>query len=209
MLPSPKKLLYLTLLIPIASPGINPEPRTTDHIFKDVYQKEISFLKEHIVYYPNFPKQGIIFADFLPLLQNPECLQLCINLLYELYKSSKIDLIVGLESRGFLIGAPLAYKLGIGFVPVRKPGKLPSATISVTYQKEYGTDTLVIAESAQLANKRVLIMDDLIATGGSAKAAIALVKKAGGIPVAFASILQVKELAEKADLEIPWFNLID
>ncbi len=209
MLPSPKKLLYLTLLIPIASPGINPEPRTTDHIFKDVYQKEISFLKEHIVYYPNFPKPGILFADFLPLLQNPECLQLCINLLYELYKSSKIDLIVGLESRGFLIGAPLAYKLGIGFIPVRKPGKLPSATISVTYQKEYGTDTLVIAESAQLANKRVLIMDDLIATGGSAKAAIALVKKAGGIPVAFASILQVKELAEKSDLEIPWFNLID
>ncbi len=177
--------------------------------FKDAHKQEISFLEKHIEYYKDFPKPGIVFADFLPLLRNPVALNLCIDLLYEKYKSSNIELIVGLESRGFLLAVPLAAKLNVGFVPIRKPGKLPNKVISISYQKEYGTDTLEIAQDSIKPNQRILIVDDLLATGGTAKAAIALVKKAGGIPVEFVTILQIKELAEKANLEIPWFNLID
>lgn len=177
--------------------------------FKAEHAEQISLLEKHIQYYKDFPKPGIIFADFLPILRNAQALELCINLLHKKYELSNIDLIVGLESRGFLIGAPLAMKLNVGFVPMRKPGKLPSKTLSITYQKEYGTDTIEISEDAIKANQRVLIIDDLLATGGTARAAIELVKKAGGIPVEFATILQVKELACKANLEIPWFNLIN
>jgi adenine phosphoribosyltransferase len=177
--------------------------------FKIFHREEIAFLKNQIALYPDFPKTGILFEDFFPLLSNAKALQTCIDLFYERYKNKNIDVIVGLESRGFLLGAALAYKLGVGFVPIRKPGKLPGSLFSVNYEKEYGLDTLTISQTAILPNQRVLIIDDLIATGGTAKAAIELVNLAGGIPIEFTSLLEIEELAGREKLGIPSFNLLD
>jgi adenine phosphoribosyltransferase len=152
--------------------GIPREELLSEALFKGLYAEQIGSLKNKLRYYENFPKEGVLFADFLPILSDPEALQKCIALFATRYAKSNIDLVVGLESRGFILGSALAVKLGVGFVPVRKPGKLPGETISVTYKKEYGTDTLVIAREALRPGQRVLIVDDLIATGGSAKAAV-------------------------------------
>lgn len=189
--------------------GISRKQLLYDALYKALNHQEIEFLKQQIKKYVDFPKPGIIFADFLPIFSNPDSLQICIDLLFKRYKEKNIDVVVGLESRGFILGSALAHKLGVGFVPVRKPGKLPGEIYSVTYQKEYGSDTLTISKNAFKQNQRVLIIDDLIATGGSARAAIKLVELAGGIPVEFVTLLQIKELAEQARLSIPAFNLID
>lgn len=189
--------------------GVSRSTLLEEALFKALHQEEIAFLKNQIISYPNFPKSGILFEDFFPLLQQGKALEQCVDLLYERYKDKNIEIIVGLESRGFILGAALAYKLGIGFAPIRKPGKLPCPTHSITYNKEYGTDTLVISQSVFTQHKRVLIMDDLIATGGSAKAAIDLVRLAGGSPVEFVSLLEVKGLNGRSTLGIPSFNLLD
>jgi len=189
--------------------GVSRQQLLQEALFKSLHTADIDLLKSHIIYYPDFPKPGIIFADFLPILKDARALETCINLLAERYKNHQIDIVVGLESRGFILGAALAHKLGIGFVPVRKPGKLPGPTYSVTYKKEYGTDTLVIAQNALQSGQRVLIIDDLIATGGSARAAIELVALAGGTPVEFVTLLHVPQLVDYAHLSIPSFNLID
>jgi len=189
--------------------GVSRHELLQEALFKALHVQEINELKHQIVTYPDFPKPGILFSDFLPILSNAKTFGICIDLLASYYKTKNISAVVGLESRGFILGAALAHKLGIGFVPVRKPGKLPGPVFSVSYQKEYGSDTLVISQSALQKSQRVLIIDDLIATGGSARAAIDLVKLAGGVPVEFVSLLQIKELAEMAKLSIPSFNLID
>ncbi|MBS0628290.1 MAG: adenine phosphoribosyltransferase [Verrucomicrobia bacterium] len=189
--------------------GVSRKELLEEALFKALHQEELFLLKENIVSYKDFPKPGILFDDFLPILNNPKSFSICIDLLYSRYKDKKIETIVGLESRGFLIGAALAYKLGVGFIPVRKPGKLPGKTYSITYEKEYGVDTLSIAANSIQKDERVLIIDDLIATGGSAKAAIELVRLAGGHPVEFVSLLEIKELGGRSKLNIPSFNLID
>jgi adenine phosphoribosyltransferase len=178
-------------------------------LFKALRQEDLLFLKDQIVAYLDFPKPGIIFEDFFPLLRERKAFQMCIDLLYERYKDKNIEVVVGLESRGFILGAALAYKLEVGFCPIRKPGKLPCPTHAITYNKEYGSDTLVISKTDFSRKERVLIVDDLIATGGSAKAAIELVKLAGGIPVEFVSLLEIKALKGRSVLGIPSFNLID
>ena len=126
---------------------------------------------------PDFPIPGIQFKDVTSLFKKPECLKELDNALYELYKDSGITKVVGIESRGFVMGAALAVKLNAGFVPIRKPGKLPAETISESYSKEYGTDTIEIHKDAIDENDIVLIHDDLLATGGTALAAYNLVKK--------------------------------
>lgn len=126
---------------------------------------------------PDFPIPGIQFKDVTSLFKKPECLKELDNALYELYKDSGITKVVGIESRGFVMGAALAVKLNAGFVPIRKPGKLPAETISESYSKEYGTDTIEIHKDAIDENDVVLIHDDLLATGGTALAAYNLVKK--------------------------------
>lgn len=189
--------------------GMSRKDLLEEALFKALYKDEIFFLKNRIRTYENFPKPGILFEDFFPILSDKEAFQQCVDLLYEWYKDKNIEVIVGLESRGFILGSALAYKLGVGFVPVRKPGKLPGLNHSVSYKKEYGVDTLVIAQSALELNQRVLIVDDLIATGGSAKAAIELVQLAGGTPIEFFSLLEVKGLEGRMTLGIPSFNLID
>jgi adenine phosphoribosyltransferase len=143
---------------------------------------------------PDFPKPGIQFKDFTPLLANPETLVITSNLLKDQLSGQKIDIIAGLESRGFLFGPRLAQDIGAGFVPVRKPGKLPSETVSESYELEYGTDEFEIHRDAFSKGANVVIHDDLIATGGSALACARLVEKLGGNVVAFSFIMQIKSL---------------
>ena len=125
----------------------------------------------------DFPKKGIIFKDIMPLLNNKECFALILNTFKERLKNKKIDQVIGIESRGFILGAPLASLLGCGFVPIRKKGKLPSKIFSVTYDLEYGTDTLEIQTDALKNNSNVIIVDDVLATGGTMEASLDLISK--------------------------------
>ncbi|MDR1168055.1 MAG: adenine phosphoribosyltransferase [Heliobacteriaceae bacterium] len=127
----------------------------------------------------DFPKEGIIFRDITTALKDPETLHQIIDYLSERFKDERIDFVAGIESRGFILGMPIAYKLNAGFVPVRKPRKLPAATYSESYELEYGSDTLEVHQDAMGKGSRVLIADDLLATGGTAEAACKLVKKTG------------------------------
>lgn len=129
---------------------------------------------------PDFPKKGIVFRDITTLLKDREAFRHAIDLLYEHYRGSAIDKVVSVESHGYILGAPLAYKLGAGFVPIRKPGKLPASTVKQEYALEYGTDTLEMHRDAISPGDRVLLHDDLLATGGTAAAACQLVQKMGG-----------------------------
>ena len=126
----------------------------------------------------DFPKEGIIFRDITTALKDAETLRVIVDYLCEQFKDEKIDYIAGIESRGFILGMPMAYKMGIGFVPVRKPNKLPAATYSQEYSLEYGTDKIEIHQDAFPQGANVLVVDDLLATGGTAEAACKLVKKA-------------------------------
>jgi len=126
---------------------------------------------------PDYPKKGIVFKDITTLLKDPSAFQEVINIFYEKLKNEKIDKVIGIESRGFIFGAPLAYKLNVGFIPIRKKGKLPGKTICVSYDLEYGTDQIEIHTDALQKGERVVLIDDLIATGGTALAAIELINK--------------------------------
>ena len=140
----------------------------------------IERIKEAIRDVPDFPKPGIIFKDITPLLENPKLFADSIDLFAEMVGSKKIDLVTGIEARGFIFGAALATKLNAGFVPIRKPGKLPYKTIRAEYELEYGTDAIEVHQDAFTNNPSVFLIDDLLATGGTAGAAIKLIKKAGG-----------------------------
>ncbi|REL38225.1 adenine phosphoribosyltransferase [Rhodohalobacter sp. SW132] len=143
---------------------------------------------------PDFPKPGIQFKDFTPLLANSGTLVLTSKLLAEPYKNQNVDFVAGLESRGFLFGLRLAQDLNAGFIPVRKPNKLPADTVSHKYELEYGTDTLEIHADAVDKGANVLIHDDLIATGGTAKACAELIEKLGGNIIGFSFIMQIDSL---------------
>jgi adenine phosphoribosyltransferase len=136
-------------------------------------------LKKVIKDVPDFPKPGIIFKDITGIFKDKKVFKALINFLHKRYKSKKIDAIVAIESRGFIFGAPLAYKLGVPFIPARKPGKLPRAAYKVEYALEYGKDALEIHKDALKAGQNVLVIDDLLATGGTAGAAAKLVETAG------------------------------
>jgi len=143
---------------------------------------------------PDFPIEGILFKDITPLLHDAAAFREAVNRLVARYENEKIDLVAAIESRGFIFGAPLAHQLGAGFVPIRKPGKLPADTISVEYSLEYGTNTLEMHADAVQAGQRVLIVDDLLATGGSARAAAELVERCGGAVVGFAFVIELEFL---------------
>jgi len=158
---------------------------------------------------PDFPKPGIVFKDITPLLSSPEGLKLAIERLAALVDPSTYDVICGIESRGFIFGTPLAVHLDKGFVPIRKPGKLPWKTESESYELEYGTDTLEIHTDALDGALRVLIVDDLLATGGTMAAAIRLIRKLGGTPVACAVVIELGFLPGRAQLgDVPAFSLL-
>lgn len=130
---------------------------------------------------PDFPRKGIGFKDITPVLKDKDAFSYSVNMLADALKGRNVDLIAGPEARGFLFGAPLAYKMGIGFIPVRKPGKLPAETIKYEYELEYGMDSLEIHKDAIKKGKRVVIVDDLLATGGTILAAAKLIEELGGI----------------------------
>ncbi|HHX65479.1 MAG TPA: adenine phosphoribosyltransferase [Chloroflexi bacterium] len=140
---------------------------------------------------PDFPVKGILFKDITPLLSDPAAFRQAVDVLAERYVNQAIDLVVAIESRGFILGAPLAYKLGAGFVPVRKPGKLPFEKIDIEYSLEYGTNVLEMHVDAVQPGQRVLVVDDLLATGGSARAAIDLVEQLGGQVVGVAFLMEL------------------
>ena len=137
-------------------------------------------LKERIRHVPDFPKPGILFYDVTTLLRDADGFRMAIDSLVAPYRDRRVDVVVGIESRGFILGAAVAEKLGAGFIPIRKPGKLPAKAIKETYDLEYGTDALEIHEDAVAKGQRILIVDDVLATGGTAAAAVQLVRKLGG-----------------------------
>jgi len=154
----------------------------------------LSPLKRLIREIPDFPKTGILFRDITPLLADPSGIALAVELLANPFRGKNIDLVVGAESRGFIFGTAVACCLSAGFVLVRKPGKLPHKKISMTYDLEYGTDTLEMHEDSILKNQRVLIVDDLLATGGTMKACCDLVEKVGGDVVGLACLIELAGL---------------
>ena len=143
---------------------------------------------------PDFPKKGILFRDITTALKDKDALKQMIDYLADKFKDEKIDYIVGLESRGFIFGMPLAYNFNAGFITIRKPNKLPGETLSETYDLEYGTDTFEIHADALKKGDRVLIVDDLLATGGTAAAACNLVKRTGAEIVGCAFIIELDDL---------------
>ena len=166
-------------------------------------------LKNLIRDIPNFPKSGILFRDITTLLSNPEGLRYSIDVLTEKCSEFDPDYLVGMESRGFIFGVPLAYQLKVGFIPVRKAGKLPAAVHSVTYDLEYGQDTLEMHQDSMAPGSRVLVIDDLLATGGTARAATQLIEKAGCELVGFAFVIELPELGGRQKLpEVPIITLI-
>ena len=158
-------------------------------------------LKTKIRHVPDFPKAGILFYDITTLLQDPAGLHAALDSLSTPFQDQGIDIVVGIESRGFIFGAAVADRIGAGFSPVRKPGKLPSARVRATYELEYGTDALEIHEDAVKPDQRVLIVDDLLATGGTARATADLVKRLGGQVHALAFLIELVALDGRAKLQ--------
>jgi adenine phosphoribosyltransferase len=158
---------------------------------------------------PDFPVEGILFKDITTLLQDPSAYRLAIDGLYEAVRQIEADVVVAMESRGFIVGAPLAYLMGVGFVPVRKLGKLPAETISIEYELEYGANTLEVHRDAVVPGQRVLVVDDLLATGGTVAATLDLVRELGGRPVAAAFLIELQALGGRSRLQgLPVVSLI-
>lgn len=165
-------------------------------------------LKQHIRGVPDFPKPGILFYDISTLIAHAEAWQHAVDRLAEAVAPHKPDLLAGIESRGFLVTAPLAYRLGLGFIMLRKKGKLPGATIPYTYDLEYGTDTLEVQAGAVQPGQRVVLLDDLLATGGTMQAAIELIRKVGGKVPACACLIELSFLAGRGRLDVPCTSLL-
>lgn len=158
-------------------------------------------LKPYIKIVPDWPKPGIKFKDITPLMDNGEAFRYATDQIVEYANERKIDLIVGPEARGFIVGCPVAYALGVGFAPVRKEGKLPRETVKVTYGKEYGDDVLTIHKDAVKPGQRVLITDDLLATGGTIEATIKLVEQLGGVVAGIAFLVELSYLNGRSKLD--------
>ena len=165
-------------------------------------------LKQHIRSIPNFPKPGILFYDISTLLAHPQAWRATVERLAEEVRSHRPDLLVGIESRGFLVAAPLAFAIGGGFAMVRKKGKLPGKTVRYSYDLEYGTDTIEIQEDAISPGQRVVIVDDLLATGGTMQAAVELVRRQGGTVVAGACIIELGFLNGRSRVEVPVTSMV-
>ena len=166
-------------------------------------------LEKAIKNIPDFPKPGIIFRDITSLIQNKTAFKKSVDLLVNKYKGKKIDKVVGVEARGFIFGAAIAHKINAGFVPVRKKGKLPRKTISATYELEYGTDTLEIHEDAIEPGEKVLVIDDLLATGGTVKAVTGLIETLKGKIQGIGFVIELVDLKGKEKLKgYPVFSLV-
>jgi adenine phosphoribosyltransferase len=157
---------------------------------------------------PDFPKKGILFKDITPLLQSPEGLDLAVTGLARMIDPKSFDVVVGIESRGFIFGTAVAHYLKKGFVPIRKPGKLPWKTASESYELEYGTDRIEIHVDALKPGQSALVVDDLLATGGTMEAALKLVRRIGGRPAACAFVIELGFLGGRKRLDAPVHSLV-
>ncbi|RIA90294.1 adenine phosphoribosyltransferase [Glomus cerebriforme] len=172
--------------------------------------QNIQDVRSLIRFIPDFPQKGILFQDIFPVFQNPKAVEFLINHIVDHITSTikeKIDVVVGLESRGFLFAPIVALKLNSAFAPVRKEGKLPGNTINAEYKKEYGVDTFEMQEDAIKQNQNIIIIDDLIATGGTADAAGRLVKKLGGKVLEYIFVIELTELEGCKKLDAPVFSI--
>ncbi|MFA4932960.1 MAG: adenine phosphoribosyltransferase [Candidatus Omnitrophota bacterium] len=168
-----------------------------------------SLLEKSIRNIPGFPKPGILFRDVTTLAQNKDAFKKSIDLLSKKYKGKGINKVVGVEARGFIFAAAVANKIGAGFVPVRKKGKLPYKTISTTYELEYGTDTLEIHKDSISPGEKILVIDDLLATGGTVKAVVDLVNQLGGKVAGIGFVIELVDLRGKEKLkDYPIFSLV-
>lgn len=158
-------------------------------------------LKDYIKIVPDWPKPGVQFKDITPLMENGEAFRYATNQIVEYAREKEIDLVIGPEARGFIVGCPVAYSLGVGFAPVRKEGKLPRETIKVEYGLEYGKDVLTIHKDAVKPGQRVLITDDLLATGGTIDATIKLVEQLGGVVAGIAFLIELEYLNGRVNLD--------
>ena len=165
-------------------------------------------LKRHIRGISDFPKPGILFYDISTLLAHAEAWRTTVERLAAALRPQQPDLLVGIESRGFLVAAPLAYELGQGFAMVRKKGKLPGPTVRYTYRLEYGEDTIEMQEDAIERGRRVVVLDDLIATGGTMQAAINLIRRQGGEVVGAACIIELAFLEGRSRLDVPFTAMV-
>ncbi len=161
---------------------------------------QIEMLRGLIRDIPDFPKEGIIFKDITPLLRDPQGLSVSVDLLAESYKGKGITAVAGMESRGFIFGVPVAERLGVGFVPIRKPGKLPAETVSEEYALEYGTDRLEMHKDAVDGDDNVLVVDDLLATGGTAAATVKMIQSTGAKVVGVAFVIELGFLEGRSKL---------
>ena len=162
--------------------------------------EQTAWLKQYIRDIPDYPQPGILFRDITPLLQDARALRFSIDKLAERYRGAGIDAVVGIESRGFIFGTPLAYLLDVGFVPVRKKGKLPADTISIQYDLEYGTNVLEIHTDGLRSGQRILIVDDLLATGGTTEGTVRLVESLGARVVSLAFLIELSALQGRSRL---------
>ena len=160
-------------------------------------------LKDHIRSIPDFPKPGILFYDISTLLRHPDAWQVAMGRLAGVVRAYQPDLLAGIESRGFLLAAPLALKLGCGFVMIRKKGKLPGAVTGLDYALEYGTDRVEVQADAVTPGQRVVIVDDLLATGGTLAAGVALLRKVGAVVPAAAALIELSFLHGREKLDVP------
>jgi adenine phosphoribosyltransferase len=160
----------------------------------------VEHLKARIRNIPDFPKPGILFRDITPLLSDPQTLALSIELMANRYRGKGVDLVIGAESRGFIFGTAVACAISAGFVPVRKPGKLPSGRLSCSYELEYGTDSLEMHDDAILRGQRVVLIDDLLATGGTLKACAQMVKRLHGEIVGITVLIELLGLGGREKL---------
>jgi adenine phosphoribosyltransferase len=165
-------------------------------------------LKQHIRSIPDFPKPGILFYDISTLLAHPEAWRTTVARLAEGLRPHQPDLLVGIESRGFLVAAPVAYELGCGFAMIRKRGKLPGKTVRFTYDLEYGSDTIEMQEDAIMRGQRVAVLDDLLATGGTMQAAIDLVRRQGGVVAAAGCIIELSFLQGRNRIDVPFTAMV-
>lgn len=171
-----------------------------------------TYIKDHIRTVPDWPQPGVQFRDITPLLQNPKVFRVLIDIFLERYADAKLDLIAGLDARGFILGSVVAYELNLGFVPIRKKGKLPFTTVSEQYELEYGSATVELHTDACKSGDRVLLIDDLIATGGTMIAGKKLLERLGAIVVEGAVIVDLPELGGSKLIEesgLPIFKVCD
>ena len=170
--------------------------------------EDYNYVREHVRMIPDFPKKGIMFLDITTAVKDAKAMRMMTDFLYEKFKNENIDYIAGIESRGFIFGAALAYKLGCGFITVRKPNKLPGKTIREDYSLEYGTNSIEIHEDALKPGDRVLVIDDLLATGGTAIAACNLMKRVGAEVVSTAFIIELDPLKGRKNIESNGYKVV-